>query len=564
MDDTDPFVAFDLGGTYNLAAVKIWNYNEGWSWISRGVDQMVIEVSTDGGISYTPFVTVSLAEGPANDTTAFAETIPLVGASGVTHVRFDIVSNHTGATYPDGNFGDDWGFVGLSEVVFFDTSAPPPPPPTITTVSIESVSSELTEGPYLRSATTLIDGSGKDPNGPGTHMSGSPENLGGTMWLTDGVDFHEGGQTNDTDPFVAFDLGGTYNLAAVKIWNYNEGGSWIYRGVDQMVIEVSTDGGISYAPFVTVSLAQGPANDTTAFAETISLVGATGVTHVLFHILSNHWGATYPDGNYDDDWGFVGLSEVEFTETVSTNDLSITKSAAPDPVEVGALLTYSLVVANNGPNPADLVEVVDTFPAEVSVVSTAADCAEASGVVVCELSGLTGGTSIERVLTVDTAEVCADGVPVPLTNTATVENVTATAGPDVDPTDNSDTIVTQTVDSTPPVLVVDASPDTLWPPDHRMHEIILTFTVTDTCDDNPTIRLLSVTSDEPDNGVGDGNSVSDIQGADLGTADTSIELRAERHGGGDGRVYTLTYEVEDASGNASSATATVTVPHDQR
>jgi hypothetical protein len=32
---------------------------------------------------------------------------------------------------------------------------------------------------------------------------------------------------------------------------------------------------------------------------------------------------------------------------------------------------------------------------------------------------------------------------------------------------------------------------------------------------------------------------------------------------GNGRVYTITFKVTDASGNVSTATATVTVPHSQ-
>jgi hypothetical protein len=53
----------------------------------------------------------------------------------------------------------------------------------------------------------------------------------------------------------------------------------------------------------------------------------------------------------------------------------------------------------------------------------------------------------------------------------------------------------------------------------------------------------------------------DIQGADLGTPDTRVLLRAERAGGGTGRTYELRYQAVDRSGNASSAVAFVTVPN---
>jgi predicted heme/steroid binding protein len=73
--------------------------------------------------------------------------------------------------------------------------------------------------------------------------------------------------------------------------------------------------------------------------------------------------------------------------------------------------------------------------------------------------------------------------------------------------------------------------------------------------------LLSVTSNEPDNGLGDGDKPNDIQGAEFNTSDCAFQLRAERSGGGNGRVYTVTYRATDVSGNSATAQATVTVPH---
>jgi len=72
-----------------------------------------------------------------------------------------------------------------------------------------------------------------------------------------------------------------------------------------------------------------------------------------------------------------------------------------------------------------------------------------------------------------------------------------------------------------------------------------------------------VTSSEPDNGTGDGDTVGDIQGVELGSADYDFQVRAERAGGGPGRVYTALYKVVDAGGLESTATALITVPHDQ-
>jgi hypothetical protein len=40
-------------------------------------------------------------------------------------------------------------------------------------------------------------------------------------------------------------------------------------------------------------------------------------------------------------------------------------------------------------------------------------------------------------------------------------------------------------------------------------------------------------------------------------------IRAERDGTGSGRIYELIYSATDASGNATPASAVVTVPHDE-
>jgi hypothetical protein len=118
-------------------------------------------------------------------------------------------------------------------------------------------------------------------------------------------------------------------------------------------------------------------------------------------------------------------------------------------------------------------------------------------------------------------------------------------------------------DTTPPNISVTLDRDRLWPPNHKMADINATVEVDDICCETPTFVLTSITSDEPDNGKGDGNTVDDIQGAAYGTDDTAFQLRSERMGGGDGRVYTIAYTASDCVGNTASDTVEVHVPHDQ-
>lgn len=106
-----------------------------------------------------------------------------------------------------------------------------------------------------------------------------------------------------------------------------------------------------------------------------------------------------------------------------------------------------------------------------------------------------------------------------------------------------------------PTLEVTLSQDKIWPPNHKYVEIEASVSVADNFDANPTLKLVSVTSSEPDNDRGDGTSVKDIVIID----DLHFLVRAERSGFGSGRVYTATYSVTDACGNTATAEATVTV-----
>ncbi len=108
----------------------------------------------------------------------------------------------------------------------------------------------------------------------------------------------------------------------------------------------------------------------------------------------------------------------------------------------------------------------------------------------------------------------------------------------------------------PPTLSVGASPDSLWPPNHKYVTVEATA---NTSADVSAITLLSVTSNEPDNGLGDGDTANDIVIVD----DFTFKLRAERSGAGSGRIYTITYQVTNTCGAAATASATVTVPLNQ-
>jgi hypothetical protein len=121
-------------------------------------------------------------------------------------------------------------------------------------------------------------------------------------------------------------------------------------------------------------------------------------------------------------------------------------------------------------------------------------------------------------------------------------------------------------DTQPPVITTNHQTITLWPPNHKYATVTVSDLVAsagDNCDPGVgvgSVRIARVTSDEPNQSGGSGNTTDDIV---IAADCKSVQLRSERKGNGNGRVYTITFEVTDASDNASPATAKVTVPHSQ-
>jgi endo-1,4-beta-xylanase len=117
-------------------------------------------------------------------------------------------------------------------------------------------------------------------------------------------------------------------------------------------------------------------------------------------------------------------------------------------------------------------------------------------------------------------------------------------------------------DTIPPVIKV-VGPIVLAPPNHKYQTFSmadLVSAVTDSCDPGLGVAdavITKVTSDEPENGLADGNTLNDI----VISADCrSTELRVERSGVGNGRVYTISLHVQDLAGNRTEATVKVLVP----
>jgi hypothetical protein len=116
--------------------------------------------------------------------------------------------------------------------------------------------------------------------------------------------------------------------------------------------------------------------------------------------------------------------------------------------------------------------------------------------------------------------------------------------------------ITLKLDKSAPTINVTLNKSTLWPPNNKFVTVTASVYANDSISQIDSIVLTSITSNEA-------GGANDIQNAQFGTLDTSFDLRAKSLGSGSGRLYTITYNATDKAGNKSSATATVSVPHDQ-
>lgn len=130
-----------------------------------------------------------------------------------------------------------------------------------------------------------------------------------------------------------------------------------------------------------------------------------------------------------------------------------------------------------------------------------------------------------------------------------------------------DVVVSVAGDTTPPAVEVGEMTE-LWPPNHKYHTFNLSDIVVSVGDDqdgemdiDEACQILSIYSDEPEDvqGKGDGNTLDDI----VIIGQSSFKVRSERQGTGNGRVYGITFEVFDSSGNSTVETVYLGVPHDK-
>ena len=195
----------------------------------------------------------------------------------------------------------------------------------------------------------------------------------------------------------------------------------------------------------------------------------------------------------------------------------------------------------------DSTPVAITAPPDITV-TTGATCNATVDPGTPTTSGPCSGVTVTSVRS-DSQPLSA---PFPL-GTTTI-TWTATAGSD-------SANATQTITVTAPPLVIGggtAKPSVLWPPDHKMSSVTVNYSISGGCGTD-VCTITSVTSNEPVNGLGDGDVAPDWQIVDA----HHVTLRAERSGTGTGRIYTITITCTDVGGHTATKTVLVTVPMSQ-
>jgi hypothetical protein len=218
-----------------------------------------------------------------------------------------------------------------------------------------------------------------------------------------------------------------------------------------------------------------------------------------------------------------------------------------------------------------LVLVTNTAPSLECPAPLTRECTSSNGALVDLAAKISDadGDALTVVWTVDGSVLQTNAIPAGSPGTTTnvhfianfamgSHQIGVSASDGVNPAVACSTTVT-VVDTTPPdIQRITATPRILWPPNHKLVTVKVNVVAIDAC--GPVrCKIVSISSNEPENGLGDGDTDHDWEI----TGDLTLKLRAERSGKGHGRIYTIGVECADAAGNKSTGSVAVSVPHNQ-
>jgi hypothetical protein len=314
---------------------------------------------------------------------------------------------------------------------------------------------------------------------------------------------------------------------------------------------------------------------------TVNNLGTTTSTTGCTHVLTRTWDATDACGNHSETRTQVitivdttpptigqagGNATIECTIAPSftaptasdacngatVNNLGTTTSTTGCTKVLTRTWDATDACGNHSATRTQVITIVDTTPPTIGQAGSNAtiECTVAPSFTPPTASDACNGATVNCISTTTTPGSCPNNYSITKTWDATdvCGNHSVT---------RSQTITVQDTQA-PTITGLSVNPSCLWPPNHKMVNITVTPNgVTDACS-TPTWAITSVSSNEPVNGTGDGNTAPDWI---IGSDGHSLQLRAEREGTGNGRIYTITVTVTDACGNTASSTAQVIVAH---
>jgi hypothetical protein len=255
-------------------------------------------------------------------------------------------------------------------------------------------------------------------------------------------------------------------------------------------------------------------------------------------------GSGLPDNNFDGDGKQItGNSNYSFSldkMTVNGNRLAVSGkaiSAAAEPAVVTALYILESPVVLTAPSDTTVNTSKGLCSAVIKGIDPAINGTRNSTNNMYKLTGATTGSGT------GTVSGLSFNKGVTQVTYIAISDATKTASFKVTVLDNEAPLITNII----------ASPDSLWPPNHLMRNVEINYLATDNCSQLNTV--LTVTSNEPETS----SDSEDLPGDWIITDAHHVQLRAERSGKGNGRIYTITIKSTDSAGNTTSANVTVTV-----
>lgn len=559
----DPHIAVDSLGAINV----VWVDN------TPGPQAIFFSRSADGGATFsTP---VNLSNGPADSTSpqialdANGNINVVWENDGITFGIFYTQSVNGGASFstpvnlaanPNGSVGPQLGIDGNGDIFVvweddFNSQSDISFSRSLDKGATFSVAKNLSNNPGKSfSAQVAVDPSGNINVGWVDTTTGHAEiffsrsiDRGATFSSATNVSNGSGASSR---PQISTDTGGNIYL----VWEAD-----VPPNPHRDIFFVfSTDGGTTFSSSLNLSNNFG---DSTFPWLTVDTAGDVNVSWAdttpgytqIFFMQSTDRGATFsPQQNLSNDAGFAGdvqmaadskgnLDVVWSDDSPGVSQIFFSRFSSPRKVNHPP-------VANAGPD--------QTLP-----------CAGHTGTPVildASASADPDGDTLSFLWTDETNNVVGTSAVVPWTVTMGSHTFTVTV---TDPGGLSSTALTHVTvrDTTPPTLQIWPSPSVLRRWHHKLVPVTVMVNVSDLCDPQPTVKLVSIVSNDPDDRAFRGRS-SDVQAIDggpvpFGTDVRSFLLRAEGPEHGRDLVYTIMYSATDHSGNTTSATAQVRVAH---